>query len=193
MQNFAIRSFPAEGRFPSNNLRPVGKTARMTELSVAVLALEPHSNGLAYASFAEGGDLVDWGSFDIRSRQEGSKRRLCRQLVLKLSPAVIGLEDVDQPECRRSKRMRAFLRAISQDVLDAGFKVVRVPRGLIVVHVSGRTNRSAPRAFSSSGFSQSAFLSIYDRTRSVSVRKAMRIGLVVLCVTCRAGGKQHLD
>lgn len=160
----------------------------MTELSIAVLALEPHANGLAYALFAEGGDLVDWGSFDVRARPGASQRRVCRQLVHRLSPAIIGLEDVDRPDCRRSKRMQAFLRAIRQDVLDAGFKVVRVPRSLMARHALGRTDRPDPCAFTRGGLSQSASLSTYHRTRSASVRKAMRIGLAILCVMVKDGG-----
>jgi hypothetical protein len=172
-------------------LRPVVKAARMTELSVAVLALEPHANGLAYASFAEGGDLVDWGSFDVRARPGASKRRVCRQLIHRLSPAIIGLEDVDQPDCRRSKRMQAFLRAIRQDVLDAGFKVVRVPRSLMAGQLLGLTDWPASRAFTPGCLSQSCFPSIYERIRSGPVRKAMRIGLVVLGVARGADRKRR--
>lgn len=152
----------------------------MTELQIAVLAFEPHANGLAYASFANGGDLVDWGSFDVRAKRGGSKRRLCRQLALKLAPATIGLEDVDQPDCRRSMPMRAFLRSIRQDFLDGGFRVARVPRSALTKHASGGTRRPGPNVFICGGSSQSEFQIVCDRTRSASVRKAMRIGMVVL-------------
>lgn len=164
----------------------------MTELQIAVLAFEPHANGLAYASFAKGGDLIDWGSFDVRARRVGSKRRLCRQLVLKLAPATIGLEDVDQPDCRRSKRTRAFLRSIRQDVLDGGFQVARVPRDLIAQYALRRSNQATSQAALHRDFNQAAFLAIHDRTRSVPVRKAMRIGLAVLYVAGSVNGTKHL-
>ncbi len=99
----------------------------MIELQIEVLVLEPHANGLAFAVFASG-ELVDWGSLDVRAEKSASVRQQSRALARHLSPAIVGIEDVDQPDCKRGPRIRALLLAVRQDLLDDGFKLARLPR-----------------------------------------------------------------
>ncbi|GEM_PF-4124082 len=152
----------------------------MTPLSIWVLAVEPHAHGLAFAAFAAGGDLVDWGSYDGRDCECSAMRQRCRRLVHELSPSIVGIEDVDQPDCVRSKRMRDLLRSVRQDVLDNGIAVVRVPRRLMRKRVKGLDRHSSTLYHLSDRSSEVQYLSAHRSTRAVPVRKAMRIGLAVI-------------
>lgn len=158
----------------------------MIELHVEVLTLEPHANGLAFATFAKDGDLIDWGSFDARHDKSVSVRRQARKLARLIGPGVIAIEDIDQRDCKRSPRIRALLHIIRQDLLDAGFKLARVPRGALQPPASNRADFKRGLRQARLARTLEASKQISARTPSKSVRKAIRLGIAVLANTSNA-------
>ena len=155
----------------------------MIELQVELLALEPHSNGLAFATFAEDGDLIDWGSFDARHDKSASVRRRARKLTRLICPIVVAIEDIDRRECKRSPRIRALLHAIRQDLLDAGFKLARVPRGALQQSANNWSDFGGEARLTRFENMLKVSEQVSARTHSKAVRKAIRIGIAAFANT----------
>lgn len=152
----------------------------MNGLPIRLLALEPHANGLAFAAFTEDGDLVDWGNFEARARGRAVMRQRSREMIHKLAPAVVGVEDIDQLDCRRSHRVRDIVRTLCQDALDCGLAVARVPRSLIHSDLLQTSVLPKKSSLEPHGSPAVQIGIIYQRTPAISIRKAIRIGFAVI-------------
>lgn len=183
MPAFEVQRRTSKSSVSSNHLRAIGQPARMSRLHIWVLALEPHANGLAFAAFAEGGDLVDWGNFEARGPDGTVLRLKSRDLIYKLMPAVVAVEDVDQPGCKRSKRVRDMVRTMCQDALDTGHAVARVPRSLSRTMLERQSKISKCRWAAVSTSSKAHIDTVYRRTPAVAVRKSIRVGFAVITLS----------
>lgn len=78
-----------------------------------VLAIDPTHRGFGYVVLEEPDRLVDWGLCQQRSGQGSDGVRRVRDLVRRLSPDVLVIEDTRCGRCRRNERVRDFLDRVA--------------------------------------------------------------------------------
>lgn len=91
----------------------------------AILAIDPTSEGLAFAFF-ELGEVLDWGT--RRRPQEGGDVALVERLLGGYAPAAVVLENCDAAASRRYPRVRQVLRNLAAYARGHGIEVVVVSR-----------------------------------------------------------------
>jgi hypothetical protein len=78
-----------------------------------ILAIDPTHRGFGYVVIEGPDRLVDWGLCQQRSGQRSDAAHRVRDLVRRLVPDVLVIEDTGHCDCRRSERVRRLLHDIA--------------------------------------------------------------------------------
>ena len=154
-------------------------TLTHSPLMPRVLAIDPTTNGFAYAVF-EGSDfLLDWGLTQVRPEE---KNALCMKridaLIARYLPDVLVLEDCDGKGSRRNRRVRSLIRGIQRLAAKRSVRTRAFSRGqvrevfaslgrptkrLIASEIARRLPEFAPRLPRFRSESRPRGLGIYER------------------------------
>ncbi len=109
-----------------------------------ILAIDPTHRGFGYVVL-EPELLVDWGICQVRA--DKTRRTIDRvsDLVRRLTPDVLVIEDIDHPDCRRGERVRELLHALESIARTWEIRLCRVPVAKVRQRYSGvgATNKDA--------------------------------------------------
>jgi hypothetical protein len=75
-----------------------------------VLAIAPSSRGFGYVIFADRGTPVDWGVKEIRADKNRSALLKIEEMLRRIVPASLVIEDWEHKTCRRSLRVKLLLK-----------------------------------------------------------------------------------
>lgn len=79
-----------------------------------VLALYPFSKGFAFVLFEGMESPFDWGVREIKEQRRNVKSiDAIKELIERYRPEVIVIEDINDPKCRRSVRIKKFYNMLT--------------------------------------------------------------------------------
>jgi len=94
-----------------------------------VLAVHPFTRGIAFTLFEGPLSPVDWGVKDIRGKQKNALAlEATKQLIERLQPDVLVLQDLSGPNVRRAERIRRLQRLIASHAEAQAIEVHRYRR-----------------------------------------------------------------
>jgi hypothetical protein len=94
-----------------------------------VLAVHPFTRGIAFTLFESPLSPVDWGVKDIRGKQKNALAfEATKQLIERLQPDVLVLQDLSGPNVHRAKRIRRLQRLIASHAEGQSIEVHRYRR-----------------------------------------------------------------
>ncbi|MBX3024694.1 hypothetical protein KF840_07275 [bacterium] len=78
-----------------------------------ILAIDPTHRGFGYVVLEGPDRLVDWGLSQWRSGEGTAAIKRVGDLIRRLAPDVLVIEDTSHRDCRRSQRVRRLLRGVA--------------------------------------------------------------------------------
>ena len=107
------------------------------------IAIAPTSRGFGYAVFEQKDALLDWGVKEARTNKTRDSLLKLRVLMHLLQPAVMVVENTQDPRSRRSKRVSDLIEKMARLAKEKSVPVVRYPRNdvLAIFHRVGARNK----------------------------------------------------
>lgn len=94
-----------------------------------VLAVHPFTRGIAYTLFEGPLSPIDWGVKDIRGKQKNALAlEATKQLIERLQPDILVLQDLSGPHVHRAQRIRRLQRLIAGHAEAQAIEVHRYRR-----------------------------------------------------------------
>jgi hypothetical protein len=78
-----------------------------------VLAIAPTSRGFGYAVFASAARPMDWGVKEIRADKNQAALLKIEEMLRRIVPASLVIEDWEHKTCRRSLRVKLLLKEVA--------------------------------------------------------------------------------
>ena len=98
-----------------------------------ILAIDLTSRGFGFVVF-EAGRPIDWGTTYTRGNRRAVVLRRLADLMRRLRPHRLLIEDYAAAESRRCRRVKQLLGAIERQASDLGVKARRVPDRAVRAH-----------------------------------------------------------
>lgn len=96
-----------------------------------ILAIDPTHRGFGYVVLEEPGHLVDWGICQLRGDLGSGAALRVRDLLRRIAPDVLVVEDTNHHDCRRSQRVRTLLIGIATDAAALKVRTRPVPAAVV--------------------------------------------------------------
>ena len=111
---------------------------RMLERSTRRLAVYPQSRGLAFVVLHGSRELIEWGRYSIRIDKGRQTLSVLRRLIDRFQPNTLVIEDREDPDLHRCKRVRSLLRRIAAEAAKRKLEVFPVTRAQLSYAFRGR-------------------------------------------------------
>jgi hypothetical protein len=110
-----------------------------------VLAIDPTHRGFGYVVLEEPDRLVDWGLCQLRTGQGMDAVDRVRDLIRRLAPDGLVIEDTDRGDCRRSDRVRGLLDRVTAAAAILKVRTHRVAAAAVRARFAelGATNKDS--------------------------------------------------
>jgi Holliday junction resolvasome RuvABC endonuclease subunit len=102
-----------------------------------VLAVHPTSRGFGWVLFDGPFSPVDWGTASARPNRSARLLARFKRLVARYEPAVLVIEDFEQPSAKRSERVRDLCRSMLDLAAQSGVRSKIYPKHVVHAYFGG--------------------------------------------------------